>query len=430
MSKGFIYDELRCVDCKACMAACILENGWDFQPRHIYKSEIIAGNALIIRNLSMACNHCENPACLSGCPSGAYSRDISSGSVVINEKKCLGCNYCKWNCPYDAPKTDPVTGLIGKCNLCKAALNNGFLPACASACPTGALNYNIITGIPGYSVPELFPGKNLDPKIRFKEKDKMHSLKIVPEKYFRAESEVETNEIKSASGEWSLIAFSFLTIWSVGLLASSLLSGKLPDPVLFFSLIAASGLFSLFHLKNKFLAWRAVTNIIHSPLSREIAAWIFYCVTSAAALYSEYPALILTASVTGLILLLVIDTVYTNSDKRIRFILNGGQAFMTGLLMVSFFSGLKVPFIFIALIKIASSISTIVFDYKVLKMPVLRFVRLVLLLITGVCLITGISYNDIALSFIFMSGELADRILYYYDFEPVSINSVYNKQNN
>ncbi len=430
MSKGFIYDLSRCVDCKACIAACILENGWNFQPRHIYMSEINAGNALIIRNLSMACNHCENPSCLSGCPSGAYSKDESTGAVLINEKKCIGCNYCRWNCPYLAPKTDPVTGLIGKCNLCLGSIEEGFLPACASGCPTGALNYNVITGIPGYSVPEWVPGKKLDPKIRIKEQNEVKTLKIVPEKYFHAGTEILPDISKSISGVWSLIAFSFLTIWSVSALASSFLSGKLPDPVLFFSLIAASGFFSIFHLRKKFRAWKAVANIVHSPLSREIAAWIGYCVISAAALFSEYPALIITASATGLILLLLIDTVYTNSDKRIRFMLNGGQALMTGLLMISFFAGLKVPFIFIAIIKFASSVSNIFYDYKGLTMPALRFVRLAILMITGICLITGISYNDIALSFIFMTGELADRILYYNDFEPVTINSVYNKQNN
>jgi Fe-S-cluster-containing dehydrogenase component len=428
MRKGFKYDMVRCVDCRACVAACILENGWNYFPRNVYKSGSFSGNVFIINNLSLACNHCENPACLATCPAEAYYIDLASGAVEINDKKCLGCNYCKWNCPFDAPKTDPVEGLIGKCNLCLDALNEGLIPACTSACPTGALHFDKIPESDENYLPDWFPGKKLKPKIEFIEPKNARPLKIVPDDLFQPITDNRIRDVKSITKEWSLIAFTFLITWSVSLMASSFLSSGLPDKRHFFTILLLSGLASLFHLNKKLRAWRAITNVLKSPLSREIAAWIFYGLISTTAIFTEGPAMIVAASISGLVLLFMIDMVYTTADNRVNFIFNSGQSLLTGLLMISFFAGLKVPFIFIALIKAASCILNIILKQINLTVPGLRFFRLALLIITSICVVTGISYYDIALSFIFMTGELVDRVLYYYDFEPVTIKSVFNKQ--
>ncbi len=83
----------------------------------------------------------KNLLCLEGCPSGSFSREPASGGIIVDENKCIGCSYCKWNCPYDAPKINLQKGIIEKCDLCYRRLSEGLEPACTSACPTGALNY-------------------------------------------------------------------------------------------------------------------------------------------------------------------------------------------------------------------------------------------------------------------------------------------------
>src|SRR5512133_736522 len=102
MRKGFIVNTSKCVDCKACSAACIIENGWMVKPRNIYTYNSTAEQLFSLINLSLACNHCESAACMDGCPASAYSRDLVTGAVILDEKKCIGCRYCQWNCPYDA----------------------------------------------------------------------------------------------------------------------------------------------------------------------------------------------------------------------------------------------------------------------------------------------------------------------------------------
>jgi hypothetical protein len=49
------------------------------------------------------------------------------------------------------------------------------------------------------------------------------------------------------------------------------------------------------------------------------------------------------------------------------------------------------------------------------------------LLIISLSMISGNAANDTVKYIIFLSGEFADRILYYADFEPVNIKSEINK---
>ena len=51
--------------------------------------------------LPLACQHCENPACLRVCPTGATYKD-DKGRVEIDYDKCIGCRMCMAACPYNA----------------------------------------------------------------------------------------------------------------------------------------------------------------------------------------------------------------------------------------------------------------------------------------------------------------------------------------
>jgi hypothetical protein len=57
---------------------------------------------------------------------------------------------------------------------------------------------------------------------------------------------------------------------------------------------------------------------------------------------------------------------------------------------------------------------------------VIRFVRLALLVITMIGIILGMESESPGISLIFFSGELLDRIVYYYDFRPLNIRDSLN----
>ncbi|TAL74098.1 MAG: 4Fe-4S dicluster domain-containing protein, partial [Bacteroidetes bacterium] len=221
MSKGFIFDCNKCVACNTCSAACILENGWSIYPRKIYtyNSEVILG--LPHTNLSLACNHCDTAVCLDVCPSGSLYREPITGAVIMDEKKCIGCKYCQWNCPYDALKYISEKGIVGKCNLCYSELIKGGSPACATSCPTGALNFGDIAQIKTENIPLWFPDKKLKPAIRFSTRQKDIPLRVIPENLFEPEITISGDKVKGVKAELSLVAFSFLTTLSVAIFISS-----------------------------------------------------------------------------------------------------------------------------------------------------------------------------------------------------------------
>ena len=109
--------------------------------------------------IPIACQHCENPACMKVCPTGATYKD-DSGRVEIDYDKCIGCRMCMAACPYNArvfnwsePNHDPdfqtghkdvpvrPRGVAEKCTLCKERCDGGDEPMCVVCCPTSARIY-------------------------------------------------------------------------------------------------------------------------------------------------------------------------------------------------------------------------------------------------------------------------------------------------
>jgi anaerobic dimethyl sulfoxide reductase subunit B (iron-sulfur subunit) len=423
MRKGFIFNSDRCVNCKACSAACLLENEWSVSARKVftYNSDLIPYIPVI--NLSLACNHCKKPLCLDGCPAGAFYRDNSSSAIVIETDKCIGCSYCTWNCPYDAPKLNVNKGSIEKCNFCYLRINEGVEPGCTSSCPTGALRYGDIPEIAVDNNLAWIPDKSLNPAVHIISSSNQRPLRIIPEPEIGELRNESLSPGRNISGEWSLILFSFLIVISVSLNISKLLGGGSVDNLSTITLLILAGLFSLLHLRIKYKAFRAILNIKGSPLSREIALFSIYSLFTFSTLVIDNTTLLSVSVVIGLLLLMVIDSVYTFVDRSLFMIFHSGQTFLTGLIVSSYLLQAVFPFIFIASVKILFSLYCLGRNKPVKVFFVLRIIRVAFLLIISVTLISGIEGNDTVKFIIFLSGEFADRILYYADFNPVNINS-------
>ncbi|QJB55947.1 4Fe-4S dicluster domain-containing protein [Pseudodesulfovibrio sp. zrk46] len=141
---AMVIDATKCIDCKGCVAACKVANeipegqwrNWIKQdegpatpgPRTGGKARFQPG----------ACMHCENPTCVSACPTGATYKDKETGEVVINNDLCIGCGNCIPSCPYDARFRNEVTRKADKCNYCPERRAQGIPPACVDTCPTKA----------------------------------------------------------------------------------------------------------------------------------------------------------------------------------------------------------------------------------------------------------------------------------------------------
>jgi hypothetical protein len=126
----------------------------------------------------------------------------------------------------------------------------------------------------------------------------------------------------------------------------------------------------------------------------------------------------------------MIDSVYFFADRSKKVIIHSGQTFISALLIGSFLSGSVLPFTFIALIKIALSVYNLSSSKLHGTNFSLRFTRIALLIVSGASMISHISYNDNLIVFLFLAGELFDRIIFYIDFNPPDINRlIYEQQN-
>lgn len=149
---GFYFDSDRCTGCKTCELACkdYKDLDTDVNFRRIYEYAggdwQQDGNGCWNHNvfayyLSMSCNHCEKPACVDVCPTGAMHK-TADGFVIVNEQTCIGCRYCHMACPYDAPQYDPRKGHMTKCDGCRSrVVEQGKKPICVEACPLRALDF-------------------------------------------------------------------------------------------------------------------------------------------------------------------------------------------------------------------------------------------------------------------------------------------------
>jgi DMSO reductase iron-sulfur subunit len=143
---GFFFNADNCIACHACESACSEKND---VPAHLAFRSVgfVEGGTYPNYqrlNISMACNHCDDPVCLKGCPTRAYTKFAEYGAVLQDPDICFGCGYCTWVCPYNAPQLDPVKGQVSKCNMCVDRLEVGLKPACAAACLGGALDFGVI----------------------------------------------------------------------------------------------------------------------------------------------------------------------------------------------------------------------------------------------------------------------------------------------
>ena len=145
----------RCIGCNTCSIACKMQNNvpdgmlWN---RVLTEGVEMFDDAVgVYPNLSrtylpVACQHCENPACMKVCPTGATYKD-EQGRVEIDYDRCIGCRMCMGACPYNARVfnwNEPVRatgfhygdadvpvrprGVAEKCSLCKERTDRGDEP--------------------------------------------------------------------------------------------------------------------------------------------------------------------------------------------------------------------------------------------------------------------------------------------------------------
>ena len=175
-----------CIGCRGCEGACKQEFRLPTGVRRrrvLIEETVDASGRPMRRHLSLACMHCERPACLHACPVGRYWKDEAgqpdidalrthfgitgtfTGLVLIRPTRaedaaigvdCTGCRRCEAACPYGAPQWDETNRLMDKCTGCFHRLQPPVgttlptarqKPACVLSCTSMALSFGDLADV-------------------------------------------------------------------------------------------------------------------------------------------------------------------------------------------------------------------------------------------------------------------------------------------
>ena len=135
MKKVFAREEL-CVNCHLCEVYCktahsasgdvLTANKYE-NPAPISRVKVYGDR---VASVAVNCRHCDDPACVKACITGAMHKDKKTGIVSVDPDKCIGCKSCmKIGCPAISIKEG------------KAWVDNTLCVGCGvceQLCPVGA----------------------------------------------------------------------------------------------------------------------------------------------------------------------------------------------------------------------------------------------------------------------------------------------------
>ncbi len=149
MNSFVIADPNKCIGCRTCMIACVVEhsneNIFTQDPYEINfnpKLEVVKTSTV---SVPIQCRHCEDAPCVNVCPNGGLVKE--NGAVKVIEEKCVGCKTCMIACPIGAIDLVSLKEFDDnklcfmervKANKCDLCINSENGPACVRVCPTKA----------------------------------------------------------------------------------------------------------------------------------------------------------------------------------------------------------------------------------------------------------------------------------------------------
>ncbi|TSK08905.1 MAG: 4Fe-4S dicluster domain-containing protein [Geobacter sp.] len=160
-NKAFLIDMTKCTGCRGCQVACKQWNQLGAEKTEFFTGEGYQNPPLMseytftrikFRDYEKngqnefafykeMCMHCNEPACASVCPVGAFKK-TKEGPVTYDADRCIGCRFCMVACPFGVPKYEwsKALPLVRKCTGCYSRVKEGLKPACATTC-VSAITY-------------------------------------------------------------------------------------------------------------------------------------------------------------------------------------------------------------------------------------------------------------------------------------------------
>ena len=410
----------------ACVAGCSIENGTSLGVnwREVNCHNKIKHPSLPVFHFSLACKHCEEALCMQNCPALAYTRDKETGAIIHHAEACIGCKYCTWACPYDAPKFNPATQIVEKCNFCVDRISDGKKPACAQACPVGALSFgqeeiieeNHLT--PGFVNMGIKPSIQLIPLREEHAKPQIENTDAVEIDTEKLESYLPKTESKVAlDKEWTLVLFTIAVAGLVSWQAAHIM-GKVEMPLIPFAIVSivAIALTSL-HIGKKFRMWRFILNLKGSWLSREIFSFSAFLGLTGLQIITENQEIGYAALAFGVFSLISVDMVYKFLKRKDGLVFHSGMISLTAILFFAWLADISILIELIILTKGCLYIwrKQSLRKQKLIYFPIISLLRILCLMVPYILL--DMKLDMVLPVYLIMTflGEIIDRSEFYYE---------------
>jgi formate dehydrogenase iron-sulfur subunit len=159
--KSFLIDTTKCFACRSCQVACkqwnelpaedpvpanrgSYENPPDLSAscwvKIQFKETERSDDSLAWTFVRNSCRHCVDAPCKQAAENpDSITIDEETGAVLFGEGTANeSYRKIRLACPFDVPRRGS-DGRLYKCVMCYDRVHNGELPACAKACPSGAI---------------------------------------------------------------------------------------------------------------------------------------------------------------------------------------------------------------------------------------------------------------------------------------------------
>ena len=131
IAERVVIDVDRCVECKACFAACYYGHRGEPIINYGYTGEV---------QFPLICRQCDEPTCVDACTYDAMAKD-DHGIVKRSLPLCRGCGSCVSACPFGTVTPLMFKHQVPKCDLCEDLVLEGKQPRCVATCSAGALQF-------------------------------------------------------------------------------------------------------------------------------------------------------------------------------------------------------------------------------------------------------------------------------------------------
>jgi len=300
-----------------------------------------------------------------------------------------------------------------KCHFCESRQKDKQAPACAELCPTNALDFSF-EEIDKSQIPASIPlSINPNPSLKITELHKKEGPEMDLTLFEPEDLVIEEKENKEigAQQEWPLLVFTFIIAVMVALTAAGANEDSAEGLKWGMCIAGAIGaLMSGLHLGKKFRMWRAVLNLKHSWLSREVFFFGLYYIlmlTDFFVLDVNYYIVLLPGALT----LFSIDMLYTPVQQKWKIPFHSGQSIIISIsLMLLLF---KFYWILLAFMLLRMSLQ--VYAFHPLDEPLFKnkgfLIRWAMIDISIILVLFAVPFPIIF--GLILLGEFLDRLQFY-----------------